>query len=79
MTLIHSKTISNYSVKICLYALWYIIVTFLAVNIYQAGLDTNTQGGRCMPDDWQIGMMYQWGWDNQPCVYTEEFLNCKRS
>ena len=61
-------------IRLFLYALWYITVTFLAINIYQAGLDTNTQGGRCMLDDWQVGMIYQWVWDNQPCVFTGDFL-----
>ncbi len=62
------------SIRLFLYALWYITVTFLATNIYQAGLDTNTQGGRCMPDEWQIGMIYQWVWDSQPCIFTGDFL-----
>lgn len=65
---------TTYQKKIFLYVLWYGFITFIGVELYQVGLDTNTQGGRCMPDEWQIGLIYQWVWDNQPCVFTGEFL-----
>ncbi len=37
-------------------------------------MDTNTQGARCDTALWHNGTYYQWIWENEPCVYTGDFL-----
>lgn len=62
------------SEKNSLYVLWYGLITFIGVQIYQVGLDSNTQGARCSIDDWKYGDIYQWVWDHTPCQFTADFL-----
>ena len=59
--------------KFFLYAVWYGLITFLMILIYRGGLGDNTQGAMCFPYDWHYGKMYQWIWDETPCVYSLEF------
>ena len=62
------------SIRPLIYFIWFILITWVALCIYQMGLDTNTQGDSCDPHMWREGQIYQWVWSNQPCVYTVEFL-----
>ena len=59
--------------KFFLYAVWYGLITFLMILIYRGVLGDNTQGAMCLPYDWHYGKMYQWIWDETPCVYSLEF------
>ena len=59
--------------KSFLYAIWYIFVTIVAILIYRGCLGDNTQGAMCIPYDWHYGKIYQWVWDDTPCVYSLEF------
>lgn len=63
-----------FKLKPLVYALWFIVITFLAINIFKMGINDNTQGSQCDYYVWQIGKVYQWIWDKQPCLYTIEFL-----
>lgn len=62
------------NLKSLIYIVWFSLVTYAVIFIYQMGVDTNTQGSRCDPYLWQEGQIYQWIWGKQPCVYTIEFL-----
>ena len=59
--------------KSFLYAIWYSFVTIVAILIYRGGLGDNTQGAMCISNDWHYGKIYQWVWDDAPCVYSLEF------
>ena len=59
--------------KSFLYAVWYSFATIVAILIYHGSLGDNTQGAMCVPDDWRYGKIYQWVWDDAPCVYSLEF------
>ncbi|MBQ8750535.1 MAG: hypothetical protein IJZ30_02730 [Alphaproteobacteria bacterium] len=59
--------------KFFLYAVWYSLITFLAILIYRGGLGDNTQGAMCVPYDRHYGKIYQWVWEGVPCVYSLEF------
>ena len=65
--------LSKINKKSFLYAIWYSFVTIVAILIYRGGLGDNTQGAMCIPYDWHYGKMYQWIWDDIPCVYSLEF------
>lgn len=56
-----------------LYAVWYSFATIVAILIYRGGIGDNTQGVMCVPYDWHYGKMYQWVWEDAPCVYSLEF------
>ena len=56
------------------YLIWCLLIIFASINIFQMGLDTNTQGSRCDYYLWQEGQIYQWIIDNEPCRFTLEFL-----
>ena len=64
---------SKINKKSFLYAIWYSFVTIVAILIYRGCLGDNTQGAMCVPYDWNYGKMYQWIWDDTPCVYSLEF------
>ena len=61
-------------IKQLIYLIWFTFITWIAIYIYQMGVDTNTQGSSCDPYSWQKGHIYQWIWGDQPCIYTCEFL-----
>ena len=65
--------LSKINKKSFLYAIWYSLVTFLAILIYRGGLGDNTQGAMCVPYEWHYGKIYQWVWDDAPCIYSSEF------
>ena len=65
--------LSKINKKSFLYAIWYSFITIVAILIYRGGLGDNTQGAMCVPYDWHYGKMYQWIWDDTPCVYSLEF------
>ncbi len=59
--------------KYLFYAVWYSFATIAAILIYRGGLGDNTQGAMCIPYDWHYGKMYQWVWENAPCIYSLDF------
>ena len=67
------KILSKINKKSFLYAIWYGVATIVAILIYRGCLGDNTQGAMCVPYDWHYGKMYQWIWDDAPCVYSLEF------
>jgi len=68
--------IENILIKLrpIIYLIWCLLIIFASINIFQMGLDTNTQGSRCDYYLWQEGQIYQWIIDNEPCRFTLEFL-----
>lgn len=56
------------------YIAWFCLISWIFMQIQQLGIDTNTQGARCVTSSWTEGKMYQWIYDDEPCVYTREFL-----
>ena len=70
----------NFSFADLSYRQWALYIIVLAVVmscaglLFEIGMGTNTQGGRCAFETWKEGKIYQWVYDGMPCVYTRDFL-----